>query len=215
MPAYENREFCISSTRAERARRIIVHHGIDPGTHRKAPHKSRIARLQHFRHRPHIPHSRIQPNLVAPRFENDRHSIVDSRSHSIRRRGQNRAGLQHLAAWVSPAIPQTRKREQLPLVDLETIGLLGLARPHPLVESIRRKQTSSRFQRIAKSRFLRHSLGSGVDHPRRARQIFRPTRNQSPAHQRQLSCGFLRVLSDNHDRLRGRNVVSRDPVFLA
>jgi hypothetical protein len=80
-------------------------HVVDPSAHGIAPHQPSIEGLQQFRHLNHILHSRIEPQIVAVRIKDDRHSVVDSSGHGIWRRGQNRAGLDPFSACVSPAIP--------------------------------------------------------------------------------------------------------------
>src|ERR1019366_6138372 len=97
----------------------------------------------------HVVHPRIEPQIITFWIKDDRHSIMDGCGHCVRCRGQDRAGLDPLSARVFPAIPQSREREQLAVIDLKTERLLRLATPLPLVKSVRRDEASATAQRIA------------------------------------------------------------------
>jgi hypothetical protein len=43
---------------------VVIRHGIDPHTHRIAPHQLGIARLQQFGRRSHIRHFAVEPQVV-------------------------------------------------------------------------------------------------------------------------------------------------------
>lgn len=56
---------------------VVVHHVVDPCAHGIAAHQAGIEGLQKFRHRSHILHSRIEPEVIAVRVKDDWHSVVD------------------------------------------------------------------------------------------------------------------------------------------
>ena len=56
---------------------VVISHVIDPSAHGIAPHQPGIVRLQQFRRRRQILHSRIEPYIVAVGIEDDRHSVMD------------------------------------------------------------------------------------------------------------------------------------------
>jgi hypothetical protein len=58
-----------------------------------------------------------------------------------------------------------------------------------------------------------HRFRSGIDQSGGGRRVFRPAWNASPAHQRQFTGGFFRILADDCYRLSGGDVVTRAPVF--
>src|ERR1035438_8573121 len=72
---------------------VIVQYGIDPSAHGIAPHQPSIAGFQQFGRRSHILHPRIEPEIVRIRIKDDWHAVMDWCGHSIRGRGQDRAGL--------------------------------------------------------------------------------------------------------------------------
>ena len=63
---------------------IVIGNVIDPSTDGVAPHGQRIERLQHFRDRLDVGHSRIEPFIIAVSVEDDRHSVVNWRSDRVR-----------------------------------------------------------------------------------------------------------------------------------
>ena len=56
---------------------VVIGHVIDPSAYGIAPHQLGIIGLQHVGHRTRIVHSRIEPQVVAIRIENDRHAVMD------------------------------------------------------------------------------------------------------------------------------------------
>ena len=62
-------------------------------------------------------------------------------------------------------------------------------------------QAPAGFQRIAERGFGGRCFGARIDHVGGGRRVFRPTRNEPPAHRRQFADGFLRILGDDRDRL--------------
>jgi hypothetical protein len=56
---------------------VASSHVIDPRTNGIAPHQPRIVGLQQFGRRNHVPHSRIEPQVIAIWIKNDGHSVVD------------------------------------------------------------------------------------------------------------------------------------------
>jgi hypothetical protein len=85
----------------------------------------------------HIRHAGIKPNVIAIWIKNHGHAVVDGRGHGIRDRGQDRTRLEPLPVRVSPPIPQSSECELLPVIDLETVWLLGFPCPRPLVKPVR------------------------------------------------------------------------------
>src|ERR1017187_554711 len=56
---------------------VVVRHAVDPSAHGKAPHPS-IEGLQQIGSRGRVPHSRIEPQVVAVWIEEDWHTVVNS-----------------------------------------------------------------------------------------------------------------------------------------
>jgi hypothetical protein len=54
----------------------------------------------------------------------------------IRFGGQDRTALDWLSLRVPPPVPETRERKQFAVIHLETVWLLRLAIPLPLIEAI-------------------------------------------------------------------------------
>src|SRR5713101_1759781 len=75
-----------------------------------------------------------------------------------------RAGLHRVAARVIPAIPQSCECEQLPVIDLEAVWLLGFSRLVPLIETVCGNQAPAGFQRIAECGFRGCCFRPRVDH---------------------------------------------------
>jgi hypothetical protein len=75
-------------------------------------------------------------------------------------------------------------------------------------------QAPARFQRIAERRLCACRFRSGVNHLGCAGRVFCPRRNETPAHQRQFTDWFFRVMANDRDWLGGSNVVSRRPVIV-
>ena len=117
---------------------VIIHYAVDARAHWKAPHHPGIEGSQQVGHGFDLCHAGIEPKIVVIRIKNHWHSGVDRSGHGIRRRCQDRAGLDPVATGVFPTIPDSRKRKQLPFIDLEAVGLLGFPCPHPLVKAVRR-----------------------------------------------------------------------------
>ena len=143
---------------------VVIRNGVDPIAHRVAPHHPGVIRLQHVGHCSHVVHSRIEPQIITVWVKDDRHSIMDGCGHRVRCRCQDRARLDPLPARVFPAIPQSREREQLAVIDFKAVRLFRLARPLPLVKSVRRDEASAAGQRIAECGLRRRRLRSGVNH---------------------------------------------------
>ena len=81
-----------------RALPVVVHHVIDPRADGVAPHEPIIIGLQQFGGCTHVRHPRIEPQVVVVGIKNDWHSVVDRGGHRVRGRGQDRAGLDPVAA---------------------------------------------------------------------------------------------------------------------
>src|ERR1700677_5050281 len=94
-----------SDLRGRRTLCVIIRNGIDPTADGIAPHHPGVIWLEHVGHCSHVVHSRIEPQIITVWIEDDRHSIMDGRGHSIRSRGQDRARLDPLLIRVFPAIP--------------------------------------------------------------------------------------------------------------
>ncbi len=62
---------------------VIAGNGVDATAHRVAPHHPGVTRLQHVGHCSHVVHSRIEPQIITVWIKDDRHSVVNGRSHSI------------------------------------------------------------------------------------------------------------------------------------
>jgi integrase len=56
---------------------VVVGYVVDPGAHGIAAHQPGIERFQQFGRHTHIPHPRIEPQVVAVGVEDDGHSVVD------------------------------------------------------------------------------------------------------------------------------------------
>ena len=61
-------------------------------------------------------------------------------------------------------IPQSREREQLPVVDFEAVRLLGFPVSLPLVKAVRRNQAPAGFQSIAERGLRGRRFRPCVDH---------------------------------------------------
>ena len=55
---------------------VVISHMIDSSAYWIAPHELCIVRLQQFGRRTRIPHSRIEPQVVAIRIKNDWHAVM-------------------------------------------------------------------------------------------------------------------------------------------
>jgi hypothetical protein len=86
---------------------------------------------------------------------------------------------------------------------------------HPLVESIGRNHTSSVLQRVAKCGKNVSRLRPCIDHSCCAGHVFRPRRDQSPAHLRETSSGNGRILTNHGHGLRWCDVVPGRPIYLS
>jgi hypothetical protein len=56
---------------------VVISHVIDPSAYGIATHQLSIVWLQQFGRRSDIPHSRIEPNIVAVGIKNDWHAVVN------------------------------------------------------------------------------------------------------------------------------------------
>ena len=157
-----------------RAIRVIIGDIVDPTADGITPHQARIVRLQEFRRLPHLSHPRIEPQIVAVGIQDDGHAVVDRRGHGVRQGGQDRASLNDRTGCVLPAVPYPGERKQLALADLKAVRLPRLARPPPLVESVRRQQAPAKLQRVTKRGLLGRCLCPGVNHPGSCGGILRP-----------------------------------------
>ena len=81
----------------------------------------------------------------------------------------------------------------------------------PLVKSVCWDQAPARFQRITERGLGSRCFRPCIDHHGSYSGVFRPRRNQSPAHQRQFSDRFFRILANDWDWLSRGNVVARSP----
>jgi len=100
-------------------------------------------------------------------------------------------------------------RKYFAFANFKTVGLLH--RPHfpPLVKSIGRDEAAFPKNRMSKCRRRCDGLRPCVERFISDAHVFRPGRNQSPTHCREVS-NFLTVLSTHsQDWLRRSNVVSR------
>jgi hypothetical protein len=132
----------------------------------------------------------------------------------VRSRGQDRARLKYSAGRAARAIPEAGEREQVAVVHLEAEWLLCLACPLPFIEAIGGDEAAARSERFAEGGKRARRFRSGVNHPRCARAVLRPRRNEAPADKRQVTHWLLRVLADDRNRLRRSEVVPRTPVAL-
>ena len=127
---------------------VIVFHMINANARGIAPHLVSVVGLQQVGHRTNVGHVRIKPQIIAvwSRMTGMR---VNSRSHRVRRRCQNRTGLNPLPAGVFPTIPKSSERKQLPVVDFKAVWLFTFRRPLPLVETVCRGIKPQRISRLA------------------------------------------------------------------
>ena len=88
---------------------------------------------------------------------------------------------------------------------------LGSACRFPLVKRICGDQASAKSKGIAEGRLRGRCFRSCVDHSGRARGVLSPMRNQTPAHQRQLSNRFLWMLADYGNGLGGCDIEAWRP----
>jgi hypothetical protein len=160
---------------------VVVSHGIDPRAHGIAPHQPSIIGLQQFGRRSRVPHPRIEPQVVAVWVEDDGHAVVDGRGHSIWGRGQDRAGLNRVAASIILAIPDSCEREQLSVIDFKAVRLLCTSSVFPLVERICGDHAPAEFERIPEGGLRPRRFRPCVNHLGGDRRVFRPRWNESPA----------------------------------
>jgi hypothetical protein len=85
-------------------------------SHRVTSHWRCIEWPEHLRRLCHVSKSRIKPQVVARRREDDRHPVVNICHEPIGRGRQNCARLPMCSIWPSPASPKTSERERLPSV---------------------------------------------------------------------------------------------------
>ena len=83
----------------------------------------------------------------------------------------------------------------------------------PLVKAVCGNWAPAGFHGIAERGLGAHRFRSGIDQSGGGRRVFRPAWNESPAHQRQFTGGYFRILADDCYRLSGGYVVTRAPVF--
>ena len=81
-----------------RAFLVVVRYVIDSRAKRTASHQAGVVGLQQFGDCCNVPHSRIEPKIVAIRVKDHWHSVANSRGHCIRDCGQNRAAFHPTAA---------------------------------------------------------------------------------------------------------------------
>ena len=115
---------------------------------------------------------------------------------------------------ILPSIPQAGKREQLAIIDFETIRLFGIPDLFPFIKSIGGDQTSAELQGIAECGPRCCGLRFSVDCACRDRRMFCPVWNEAPFHQRQLPDSFSWILANYRNRLGGSEVVARNPIVL-
>src|SRR5215469_10753082 len=84
---------------------VIIRRAVDPHAHGIEAHRAGVIGLQQFGDDLYIGTTRVEPDVVIIRAENDWHSFVDCRGHRVRSRGQNRAGLHPSPVCVLPPIP--------------------------------------------------------------------------------------------------------------
>src|SRR5277367_422414 len=99
---------------------------------------------------------------------------MDRSCDCVRSRGQNRARFEGLPCRIVPTLPQSGERKELTSVDLKAKRLLRLADLLPLVETIRRNQTSTEFQRIRERGLDSGGFASCIYHRRGLGRVLRP-----------------------------------------
>ncbi len=85
----------------------------------------------------------------------------------------------------------------------------------PFVKAVGRNKAPPSFKCVAKRWKSRGGFRPGINHAGRARGIFRPPRDQSPASERQLAARLLGILADDRNRLSRSDVVPGRPFFFA
>src|SRR5207247_1569575 len=106
-------------------------------------------------------------------------------------RGQDRTRLNRIAPSITPLIPYSGEREQLPVVNFETIRLFHFPDTLPLIEPICRDQAPAGLQSITECRLGAGGFRPGVDHAGSSGAVLRPRWNKAPVNERQFSHRFL------------------------
>ena len=101
---------------------VVVTYVIDTSTYATAPHQPGI--VGQIGGRTHIPHARIEPQVVAIWIENHWHAVMDGCGHSVWGRGQNRAGLYLRGALTCTYVAATKTTQKRNLT---------MSEPQPLV----------------------------------------------------------------------------------
>ena len=119
-----------------------------------------------------------------------------------------------MSGRVFPAIPQSCESEQFATPDFEAKWLFRPSLSHPFVKTVRWNQASAESQSIPKRWPLMSRFRPCVDHACADRRVFRPRWNESPFHEREFTNGFLGMLANDGNGLRGSDVVARNPILL-
>ena len=83
---------------------------------------------------------------------------------------------------------------------------------HPFIKSISRMNTAPLLKGFGEGWLVQYGLGARVEWALAGGEVLRPTRYQSPAGKREIAAS--RPLTDDANRLRGRNVISWLPLSL-
>ena len=122
--------------------------------------------------------------------------------------GDDGRGLQFLAVWTDPALPQPGKGNRAAIFWMHTERPLArCALVLPLIKAVGRKEAAPPTHGIAKRRLVMHGFRPCIDEQTEIAGVLDPGWNEPPAHQGKLS----RALDHAHDghRLGGRHVVAR------
>jgi len=140
------------------------------------------------------------------------HAVVNLGDQRVRRRCQDRAALDDSVVRTAPTVPQSCERKNGTIQRSKTVRLLSFRCDFlPVVESVCWNKATTEPKCISERWLLGSRFRHCVDGPESNRRLFRPTRNQTPAHQAQYASWFRRILPHSRNHLRRGNVPARRP----
>lgn len=129
-----------------------------------------------------------EPGVFVLGQQNRRHPVVDKRQHAVGRGGNDGAGGNALPLRTRPRVIQSCEPKQLTIrAGNALLHLhLGVRGTLPLEECRRRNDTALKAQGFLKLGLFRNSLRVRIKQRGADFGVFRPPRNQPPAHQREV-----------------------------
>ena len=154
----------------------------------------------------------IEPALEL--FGSDRHgnAVMQRGEIRARRRCDDGDAVGLLAVRSHPGLCERGKSNRLAIAAVDEERPLAAAQILPFVVAICRNQTASSLDRILEGGLVANRLGTRVDQQRKTTGILHPRRNQSPAHQPEVTAAIFQ--NDNRNWLCRCNIIPRREVWL-